>query len=122
MHQPLLCSLPYQGSKQHSLHILTGFKVDAFRMYLSIHVFLGLGGGGISGDSMVPMLRPGLLNLSSEGWDKIQCFPQLPGESLSVLSLILIFLKFKTQTDISSYQHTDMYVGTFSSPPLTQGI
>ena len=31
---------------------------------------------------MVPMLRSGLLKLSSGGWDKRGCFPLLPGESL----------------------------------------
>ena len=50
----------------------TGFKVDALRMYLLIHVFLGL--GEISGDSVVLMLRPGLLRLSSGDWIKCGVF------------------------------------------------
>ena len=51
-------------------------------MYLSIYVFLGLSGGG-SGDSMVPLLRPGLLKLSSGSWDKRGWFPPLAWRKLS---------------------------------------
>ena len=50
-------------------------------MYLSIHVFHGL--GGISDDCMVPILRPGLLKLSSGSWDKRGWFPPLASRKLS---------------------------------------
>ena len=43
-------------------------------------VFLGC---GISDDSMVPMLRPGMLRLSSGGWDKRGCFPLFAWRKLS---------------------------------------
>ena len=70
---PTLIEIPFfffSGFLQVSSQMLS-------RMYLSIHGFLELGGGGISGDSMVPMLRPGLLRLSYEGWDKRGRIPPL---------------------------------------------
>ena len=38
---------------------------------------------GKEGDSMVPMLRPGLLRISSGGWDKRGVSSQPPDKSLS---------------------------------------
>ena len=42
-----------------------------------------MGLGGISGDSMVPMLRPGFLKLSSGSWDKRGWCPPLAWRKLS---------------------------------------
>ena len=61
--------------------ISAGFKVDAI-LNVFVNPWVSWAGGGISGNSMVSMLRPDLLRLSSGGWDKRGCIPPLPGESL----------------------------------------